>query len=55
GEGLGLEEEEVVPKGQQQAVPAMDTTMGEPLGLGYGALRRCVLAVEEDRVLIHSR
>ncbi|GJY74320.1 retrovirus-related pol polyprotein from transposon TNT 1-94 [Tanacetum coccineum] len=44
------EEEEVVPKGQQQAASAMDTTMGEPLRLGYGAMRRRELAVEEDRV-----
>ncbi|GJR41935.1 hypothetical protein Tco_1310038 [Tanacetum coccineum] len=50
--GLGLEEEdEDVPEGQQQAVPAANTTVGEPLGLGYGALRRRELAVEEDRVL----
>ncbi|GJU90624.1 hypothetical protein Tco_1303047 [Tanacetum coccineum] len=29
----------------------MDTSVGEPLGLSYGALRRHELAVEEDRVL----
>nr|GEU96363.1 hypothetical protein [Tanacetum cinerariifolium] len=53
GVGLGLEEEdEVVPKGPQQAVLATNTTMGEPLGLGYGALRRHELAVKEDRVPI---
>ncbi|GKC81043.1 hypothetical protein Tco_1136760 [Tanacetum coccineum] len=34
----------------EQAASAMDTAMGEPLGLGYGALRRHELAVEEDRV-----
>ncbi|GKG21117.1 hypothetical protein Tco_0383712, partial [Tanacetum coccineum] len=28
------------PEGQQQVVPAADTAVGEPLGLGYGALRR---------------
>ncbi|GJX49743.1 hypothetical protein Tco_0276588 [Tanacetum coccineum] len=51
GEGLGLEEEEeVVPEGQQEAVPAVDTAIGEPLGLGYVVLRCCELAVEEDRV-----
>ncbi|GJX35275.1 RNA-directed DNA polymerase, eukaryota [Tanacetum coccineum] len=41
-----MEEEEVV---QQQAVPAADTAMSEPLGLGYGALRRRELAVGEDQ------
>ncbi|GKF11894.1 hypothetical protein Tco_0049820, partial [Tanacetum coccineum] len=51
GEGLSLEEEEeAVPKGQQQAASAADTAMGEPLGLGYGALRRRELAIEEDRI-----
>ncbi|GKD00846.1 hypothetical protein Tco_1171120 [Tanacetum coccineum] len=36
-EGPSLEgrEDEVVPEGQQQAVPAADTAIGEPLGLGY--------------------
>ncbi|GJX50123.1 hypothetical protein Tco_0276968 [Tanacetum coccineum] len=50
-EGPGLEgrKEEAVPEGQQQGVPAADTIMGEPLGLGYGALRRCELAVGEDQ------
>ncbi|GKE07668.1 hypothetical protein Tco_1399686 [Tanacetum coccineum] len=48
---LGLEEEkEVVPKGQQWAAPVMETDIGEPLGLVYGALRRRELAVEEDQV-----
>ncbi|GJV96972.1 hypothetical protein Tco_1548549 [Tanacetum coccineum] len=52
GKGLGLEEEEeeVVPKGQQQVVPAADTAISEPLGLGYRALRRRELTVDEDRV-----
>nr|GEY91680.1 hypothetical protein [Tanacetum cinerariifolium] len=51
GEELGLEEEEeVVPEGQQQAVPVMKTTASEPLGLGYGALRHHELAAEEDQV-----
>ncbi|GJT71112.1 hypothetical protein Tco_1030398 [Tanacetum coccineum] len=49
-DGLGLEEEdEAVPKGQQQAAPVVETTVGEPLGLGYGALRRRELAAEEDQ------
>ncbi|GKE80586.1 hypothetical protein Tco_1550586, partial [Tanacetum coccineum] len=52
-EGPGLEgrEDEAVPEGEQQAVPVADTIMGEPLVLDYEALRRCELAVEEDRVL----
>ncbi|GJZ63543.1 hypothetical protein Tco_0619964 [Tanacetum coccineum] len=49
-EGLGLEDEEVVPEGQQQAVSIMETAASEPLGLGYEALRRRELAVEEDQV-----
>ncbi|GKC42802.1 hypothetical protein Tco_1060524 [Tanacetum coccineum] len=50
-EGPGMEEEgEAIPEGQQQAVPAADTTMGEPLGLGYEALRRRELAMGEDQV-----
>ncbi|GKE51509.1 hypothetical protein Tco_1486665, partial [Tanacetum coccineum] len=49
-EGPGLEEreDEVVPEGQQQAVLAANTTVGEPLGLGYEALRHRELAVGED-------
>ncbi|GKA93016.1 hypothetical protein Tco_0815002 [Tanacetum coccineum] len=34
------EEEDVVPEGQQQAVLIVDTTVDEPLGLGYEVLRR---------------
>ncbi|GKE90473.1 hypothetical protein Tco_1567948, partial [Tanacetum coccineum] len=50
-EGPGTEEEEEdAPEGQQQAVPVEDTTTDEPLGLGYGALRRCELVVEEGEV-----
>ncbi|GJV80496.1 hypothetical protein Tco_1516366 [Tanacetum coccineum] len=49
-DGLGLEEEdEVVPEGQQKAALVVETTVGEPLGLGYGALRRRELADEEDQ------
>ncbi|GJU88467.1 hypothetical protein Tco_1300890 [Tanacetum coccineum] len=47
--GLG-EEEEAVPEGQQQVVPVVGTTMSAPLGLGYGALRRRELALEDDYV-----
>ncbi|GKG09807.1 hypothetical protein Tco_0338553, partial [Tanacetum coccineum] len=46
---LGLEEEEAVPKGQQQAVPVVGIAASEPLGLGYEALRRCELVVGEDQ------
>nr|GEU44990.1 hypothetical protein [Tanacetum cinerariifolium] len=51
-EGPGLEgkEEETIPEGQQQAVMAADTTVDEPLGLGYRELRRRELAVREDQV-----
>ncbi|GKF87201.1 hypothetical protein Tco_0258078, partial [Tanacetum coccineum] len=49
GEGLGLEEEEeAAPKGQQQAVPVVDTVASEPLGLGYGAARRRALESIEE-------
>ncbi|GKB39075.1 hypothetical protein Tco_0884017 [Tanacetum coccineum] len=44
------EEEEVVPGGQQQTVLVVDTAASEPLGLGYGVLRRRELAVEEHQV-----
>ncbi|GKE50145.1 hypothetical protein Tco_1481403 [Tanacetum coccineum] len=37
-DGLGLEEgDEAVPEGQQQAAPVVETTVGEPLGLGQGS------------------
>ncbi|GKB75921.1 hypothetical protein Tco_0942816 [Tanacetum coccineum] len=50
-DGLGLEEEEeAVPGGQQQAAPVVGTAMSAPLGLGYGALRRRELALEEGDV-----
>ncbi|GKB08359.1 hypothetical protein Tco_0836643 [Tanacetum coccineum] len=48
---LGLEEEEeAVPGGQQQAALVMGTTVNAPLGLGYRALRRRELALEEGDV-----
>ncbi|GJZ91237.1 hypothetical protein Tco_0663164 [Tanacetum coccineum] len=48
-DGLSLEEEdEAVPEGQQQAALVVEKTVGEPLGLGYGALRCQELAAEED-------
>ncbi|GKF29904.1 hypothetical protein Tco_0096246, partial [Tanacetum coccineum] len=44
------EEEEAIHGGQQQAAPVVGTDVSEPLGLGYGALRRRYLALEEDDV-----
>ncbi|GKA55427.1 hypothetical protein Tco_0754376 [Tanacetum coccineum] len=49
-EGLGLEEEEAIPEGQQQAVLVVEIAANEPLGLGYGTLRRHELVVGEDQV-----
>ncbi|GKA06201.1 hypothetical protein Tco_0685425, partial [Tanacetum coccineum] len=50
-DGLGLgEEKEVVPRGQQQVVLVIGTSVRAPLGLGYGALRRRELVLEEDHV-----
>ncbi|GJR53245.1 hypothetical protein Tco_1403766 [Tanacetum coccineum] len=45
----GHEEEEVVPEGQQQAVPVVETAASEPLGLGYRALRPHELVMGEDQ------
>nr|GEW30920.1 RNA-directed DNA polymerase, eukaryota [Tanacetum cinerariifolium] len=47
---LGSEEEEAAPEGQQQAVSVVDTSTDEPLGLGFGALRRHELALGEGSV-----
>ncbi|GKC60449.1 hypothetical protein Tco_1088047 [Tanacetum coccineum] len=50
-DGLGLEgEKEAVPEGHQQAALVVETAVGEPLGLGYKALRRRELAIKEDQV-----
>nr|GEV01198.1 hypothetical protein [Tanacetum cinerariifolium] len=49
-DGLGLREVEAVPEGQQRAVLVVGTAVSEPLGLGYGVLRRQELALEEDHV-----
>ncbi|GKB84142.1 hypothetical protein Tco_0956414 [Tanacetum coccineum] len=46
-EGPGLEEEEATPEGQQKAVLVVNTAADEPLGLGYGSLRRRELALGE--------
>nr|GEV04731.1 hypothetical protein [Tanacetum cinerariifolium] len=45
------EGDEAVPEAQQQAVSGADTAVGKPLGLGYEALIRRELAVEENRLL----
>ncbi|GJW62419.1 hypothetical protein Tco_0111754 [Tanacetum coccineum] len=44
------EEEEAVPRGQQQATLVMGIAVSAPLGLGYRALRHRELALEEDDV-----
>nr|GEZ26283.1 hypothetical protein [Tanacetum cinerariifolium] len=49
-ESLGLGGDEAVPEGQQRAASVVETTMGEPLGLGYGALRRQEIALGESRM-----
>nr|GEY88785.1 hypothetical protein [Tanacetum cinerariifolium] len=50
-DGLGLEEEEeAVPEGQRLAIPVVGTTVSEPLGLIYWALRGRELTLEEDHV-----
>ncbi|GKB99267.1 hypothetical protein Tco_0985404 [Tanacetum coccineum] len=51
-DGLGSKEDEevVASEGQQQVVPVVDTTADEPLGLGYGTLRRRELALGEGSV-----
>nr|GEV29548.1 hypothetical protein [Tanacetum cinerariifolium] len=50
GRGLVRREEEDTPEGWQPVVQVADTAMGEPLGLGYMALRRCELSAGEDQV-----
>nr|GEV25112.1 hypothetical protein [Tanacetum cinerariifolium] len=42
--------DEAVPEGQQWAAPVMETVLGEPLGLGYGALRHREIALRESRM-----
>ncbi|GJZ42909.1 hypothetical protein Tco_0590164 [Tanacetum coccineum] len=39
GKSLSLGGDEAVPEGQQRAAPVVETAMGEPLRLGYRALR----------------
>nr|GEX48805.1 hypothetical protein [Tanacetum cinerariifolium] len=55
GPGLKEEKEEAAPEGQQQVVLVVDTATDEPLGLGYGALRRRELALGEGLVPVHLR
>ncbi|GKA49999.1 hypothetical protein Tco_0743072 [Tanacetum coccineum] len=49
-ESLGLGGDAAVPEGQQYAAPVVETTVGEPLGLGYGALRHREIALGEGRL-----
>ncbi|GKD20761.1 hypothetical protein Tco_1222464 [Tanacetum coccineum] len=49
-ESLGLGGDEAVPEGQQRAAPIVETAMGEPLGLGYRALRRWEIASREGQM-----
>nr|GFA69440.1 hypothetical protein [Tanacetum cinerariifolium] len=46
-ESLGLGGDATVPKGQERVAPVVETDVGEPLGLGYGALRRREIAYWE--------
>ncbi|GJY93050.1 hypothetical protein Tco_0508832 [Tanacetum coccineum] len=50
-ESLSLGGDEVVPKGQQRAAPVVETAVGEPLRLGYGALTRREIALGKGRML----
>ncbi|GKD40021.1 hypothetical protein Tco_1260228, partial [Tanacetum coccineum] len=49
-DGFGLEEEEAIPGGQQQATLFVGIAMSVPLGIRYGVLRRRELALKEDHV-----
>nr|GEY69170.1 hypothetical protein [Tanacetum cinerariifolium] len=49
-ESLGLGGDAAVSEGQQQATPVMETTVGEPLGLGYGELRRQEIVLREGQM-----
>ncbi|GJY33215.1 hypothetical protein Tco_0417684 [Tanacetum coccineum] len=55
GHGIGVESlslggDEAVPGGQQRAALIAETAVGEPLGLGYGALRCQEIALGEGRI-----
>ncbi|GKB47678.1 hypothetical protein Tco_0898431 [Tanacetum coccineum] len=49
-ENLGLKRDAAVPEGQQRAARVVETAVGEPLGLSYGALRRREIELGEDRM-----
>ncbi|GJY79804.1 hypothetical protein Tco_0485605 [Tanacetum coccineum] len=49
-ESLSLGGDAAVPEGQQRAAPVMETTVGEPLRLGYEVLRRREIALGEGRM-----
>ncbi|GJS04572.1 hypothetical protein Tco_0321080 [Tanacetum coccineum] len=49
-ESLGLGGDEAVHEGQQRATPVVETDVGKPLGLGYGALRCQELASREGQM-----
>ncbi|GJU31361.1 hypothetical protein Tco_1174950 [Tanacetum coccineum] len=49
-ESLGLEGDATVPEGQQRAAPIVETVVGEPLRLGYRALRRRKITLGEGRM-----
>ncbi|GKE93428.1 hypothetical protein Tco_1574523, partial [Tanacetum coccineum] len=51
-DSLSLGGDEAVPEGQQRATSVVETTVGEPLGLGFGALRRREIALGEGRMPI---
>nr|GEZ28797.1 hypothetical protein [Tanacetum cinerariifolium] len=49
-ESLSLGGDETIPKGQQRAAPVVETAVGKPLGLGYGALRLQDIASREGKM-----
>nr|GEY95330.1 hypothetical protein [Tanacetum cinerariifolium] len=49
-ESLGLGGDEAVPEGQQRAASVVETTVDEPLGFGYEALRHQEIALREGRM-----
>ncbi|GKC65163.1 hypothetical protein Tco_1097761 [Tanacetum coccineum] len=49
-ESLSLGRDEAIPEGQHRAAPVVETAVGGPLGLGYGALRRREIALGEGRM-----
>nr|GFA78628.1 hypothetical protein [Tanacetum cinerariifolium] len=49
-ESLGLGGDEAVPEGQHRVASVMETVVGKPPGLGYGALRRREIASREGQI-----